>query len=105
MRGLRGVVAGALALIGLQALIATRQGPDRAAGIIGVITKVVSDFVDPRKPFLGERATPSSQRSGAAPAAPLPPPNPAGGTWSFSESAIPQNYYPNPDTLRPTVRA
>lgn len=63
IRSLRGVVAGGLALIALQTVVATRQGPGRVAGLVGTLADAVAAFVDPRRPLLSgaaAQATPST---------------------------------------------
>jgi hypothetical protein len=68
MRGVRGVIAGALALVALQAVVATRQGPGRVAGLVGNLADVVAAFVDPRRPLLSDRTAEPAPTPQAKPA-------------------------------------
>jgi len=50
--GLRGFLAGVLGLSALYALVGTREGPDRAAGLVGVVEALTRAFLDPSRPAI-----------------------------------------------------
>jgi hypothetical protein len=57
--GVRGILAGALALIALQVVV---QAPasKRVAGLLGVPAAIAARFIDPRIPAIPERKAPAS---------------------------------------------
>jgi hypothetical protein len=62
------ILAGALALIALEALV-SGQGPENASGIVGFVDKVVRWFVDPTVPGIPNLSGDTGQPSTTAAAA------------------------------------
>jgi hypothetical protein len=71
VRGLRGVLAGALALIALQTVVQP-EASGRVAGIFGLAANMARRFLDPAVPALGA-ASPAASSS-TPPAGSNPPP-------------------------------
>ena len=67
--GVRGILAGALALVALQAVV---QAPAsrRVAGLLGVPAAVAARFLDPRIPAIPERKAAAATPAEADPWAP-----------------------------------
>lgn len=52
---MRGFLAGVLGLLFLQAVVASREGPDRAAGLAGLAGELAARFLNPAVPALPDR--------------------------------------------------
>lgn len=75
--GLRGILAGALALVALQTLVRT-SASNRVAGLLGVPAAVAARFIDPRLPAIPERKAPAAAEAPASSDPWAPPKNTAG---------------------------
>lgn len=84
--GLRGFVLGVLGLSALYTLVGTRQGPDRAAGLVGVGVALTQAVLDPNRP-----AVPDFRK----PRTPLVVDNPAaaGGSHTAGSATVRQALY------------
>ncbi len=69
---MRGFALGLLGLTALYGLVGTRQGPARAAGLVGVFTDLAGAFLDPTRPAIPDLRDPN-RRPAVSEAAPPPP--------------------------------
>lgn len=78
MRGMRGVLAGALALVMVQVLVSARgEAADRIAGAPGLLVTAANKLLSPAEPAIAGRPRGSDVDEPPASAAPAPYPSPS----------------------------
>lgn len=73
MSGLRGVFAGALALIALETVLSTTGAADRTAGLLSDVSRLIARMLDPNIPAIPDLTGSSSSAPTSAAVYTAPP--------------------------------